>query len=169
MELRSVEAIVQSLNAGGVRYLIAGGMAVVAHGYLRLTMDLDLILDLNDENLRAAVRALSSLGYRPLAPVPFEQFIDAQVRDQWVREKHLTVFSLFSSIHEKTAIDLFVEAPLDFTAAYAVAVWKEVAPGLSAPFVSRDDLLEMKKQAGRPKDLLDIEQLRKLEKEKPNG
>ena len=61
MELRSVESIVKSLNAAGVRYLIAGGMAVVAHGYLRLTMDLDLILDLNEENLRAAVGALSEL------------------------------------------------------------------------------------------------------------
>ena len=122
MELRSVESIVKSLNAAGVRYLIAGGMAVVAHGYLRLTMDLDLILDLNEENLRAAVGALSELLAIAPSPVPFEQFIDAQARDQWVRKQHLTVFSLFRSIHEKTAIDLFVEAPLDFAAAHAAAV-----------------------------------------------
>ena len=69
MELRSVESIVKSLNAAGVRYLIAGGMAVVAHGYLRLTMDLDLILDLNEENLRAAVSALAArLAIAPSRP-----------------------------------------------------------------------------------------------------
>ncbi len=36
MTKRSVEAIVDALNAAGVRYLIAGGLAVVAHGYVRL-------------------------------------------------------------------------------------------------------------------------------------
>jgi hypothetical protein len=168
MEVRSVEAIVQALNAAGVRYLIAGGMAVVAHGYVRLTMDLDLILDLDEHNLRPALTALASLGYRPLAPVPLEQFIDAGIRAEWVRDKQLTVFTLFSTIHVKTEIDLFVEAPLDFARAYARAMSKEVAPGLAAPFVSLDDLLAMKRQAGRTKDLLDIEQLNKLG-EKPNG
>ncbi len=34
MKLASFEAIVRSLNAAGVRYLIAGGLAVNAHGYL---------------------------------------------------------------------------------------------------------------------------------------
>jgi len=168
MELSSVEAVVQTLNAAGVRYLIAGGMAVVAHGYVRLTMDLDLILDLDEDNLRSAVKALASLGYRPQAPVPLEQFIDAEIRALWIRDKQLTVFSLFSSVHEKTEIDIFADAPVDFAKAYASAVWKELAANLSAPFVSLPILLEMKKQAGRPKDLLDIEQLEKLREEKPN-
>lgn len=43
MEKNSVEAIVGALNEAGVRYLIVGGMAVVAHGYLRFTADLDLM------------------------------------------------------------------------------------------------------------------------------
>jgi len=46
---RSVEAIVDALNAAGVRYLIAGGLAVVAHGYVRFTADVDLILDLEPD------------------------------------------------------------------------------------------------------------------------
>ncbi len=162
MELRSVEAIVQALNAANVRYLIAGGMAVVAHGYVRLTMDLDLILDLDEDNLRAAVKALESLEYRPLAPAPLQQFIDAGIRAEWVRDKQLTVFTLFSPLHGKTEIDLFVEAPLDFAKAHGAAAWKEVGAGLVAPFVGLDDLLAMKRQAGRPKDMLDIEQLNKL-------
>jgi hypothetical protein len=47
-------------------------------------------------------------------------------------------------------------------------VTQELAPGVAAPFVSLTDLLEMKKRAGRAKDLLDIEQLTKLS-EKANG
>jgi hypothetical protein len=110
MELRSVEEIVRTLNAAGVRYLIAGGMAVVAYGYVRLTMDLDLILDLDEDNLRAATKSLAALDYRPLAPVPLEEFTDAGIRAQWVREKQLRVFTLFSPVHGQTEIDLFVEA-----------------------------------------------------------
>ena len=43
MEKRSVEAVVRGFNEAQVRYLIAGGVAVVAHGYVRFTADLDLI------------------------------------------------------------------------------------------------------------------------------
>ncbi len=42
MKLASLEAIVRALNEGSVRYLIAGGLAVNAHGYVRLTQDVDL-------------------------------------------------------------------------------------------------------------------------------
>lgn len=43
MKLQSFEAVVGALNDAGVRYLIAGGLAVNAHGYLRFTHDVDLI------------------------------------------------------------------------------------------------------------------------------
>jgi phospholipase/lecithinase/hemolysin len=68
VEQRSIEAIVQALNAAGARYLIAGGLAVVAHGYVRFTADLDLILDLEEENAKRALRALAGLGYQPPPP-----------------------------------------------------------------------------------------------------
>ena len=45
MERRSVEAIVEGLNRAQVRYLIVGGLAVVAHGFVRFTADIDLVLD----------------------------------------------------------------------------------------------------------------------------
>ena len=47
MKLESFEAIVRSFQDAGVRYLVAGGLAVNAHGYLRLTIDVDLVIKLN--------------------------------------------------------------------------------------------------------------------------
>jgi hypothetical protein len=41
MKLASVEALVAALEEAGVRYLVAGGLAVNAHGYLRFTHDVD--------------------------------------------------------------------------------------------------------------------------------
>lgn len=159
MERRTVESIVRALNDAGVRYLIVGGLAVVAHGYVRLTVDVDLILDFREENLRRGVVALKGLGYCPRAPVAFEEFIDPANRSRWIVEKGLTVFSLFSSKEPKTEVDLFVEPPFDFDKAHAAASRQDVASGLIATFVGFDDLIALKKKAGRPQDLEDIARL----------
>ena len=162
MERQSIEPIIRALNAEKVRYLVADGLAVVAHGYVRFTADLDLVLDLDEENVRRAIAALTPLRYRPRAPVELAQFADAAARAAWIREKELTVFSLSSPDHPATEIDLFVEPPLDFEQAYASAARMEIAPNITATFVGLDDLIAMKAKAGRPQDLEDIERLKSL-------
>lgn len=156
MQKQSVETIIVALNRAKVRYLVVGGLAVVAHGFVRFTADLDLVLDPEQESLRRAIEALTALGYRPRAPVPFADFEKPEKRQEWTREKGLTVFSLFSTEHPATEIDLFVEPPFDFGSAYARAVRLEVGPDVIATFVSRLDLVEMKRSAGRPQDLADL-------------
>ena len=163
MERDSVEAIIRALNAEGVRYLVAGGLATVAYGYVRFTADVDVILEMEEDNLLRAARALSSLGYRPRAPVALEQFADAGQRAEWRAEKGLTVFSLWSPRHPVTEVDLFVEQPFaDFDLAYRSAGRFEVASGVWMTVVGFDDLLRLKAEAGRPRDLEDIEALESL-------
>ena len=159
MEKQSIETIVAALNGHQVRYLIVGGLAVIAHGHGRLTMDVDLMLAMDAENLRRVVAALKSLDYRPRVPVAFEDFIYPQKREQWAREKNMAVFSVHSPTHPTAAIDLFLENPVDFEAGYSNALHAEVAPGIPATFCSLDDLIAMKSKAARPRDLLDLEQL----------
>ena len=162
MQRQSVEAIVSALNAAEVRYLIAGGLAVVAHGHVRFTADVDIILALDSENVRRAVGALAALGFRPRAPVPFDALADPAQRAAWARDRHMTVFSVSSAEHPATEIDIFVEAPLDFDEAYRQRAAMDVSPGIAATFVSRDDLLRLKRAAGRPQDLADIDALARL-------
>jgi predicted nucleotidyltransferase len=162
MTRKSIEPIVEALNTHGVRYLIAGGLAVVAHGYVRFTADVDIILDLDPDNVNAAIAAFDGLGYRPRAPVPFRELADATKRNEWVRERGLTVFSLYSDAHPATEVDLFVHPPLDFDTAHPAGVRIDIAPGVQAVFVSYEDLLRLKTQAGRPQDLEDIRQLKTL-------
>jgi hypothetical protein len=87
MELRSVEAVAGALNAAGVRYLVVGGLAVNAHGYLRTTVDLDLVVQLHPENVVRGLNALEGIGYKPRIPVTAEQFADQSLRDSWREEK----------------------------------------------------------------------------------
>ena len=64
MEVRSVEAIVRALNAADVEYLIVDGLAVNAHGYERLTQDVDVVIRLAGDNVVSALRALGDIGSR---------------------------------------------------------------------------------------------------------
>ena len=160
MDAGSIVAIIDGLNQAKVRYLVVGGLAVVAHGYVRFTADIDLVLDFDENNLKRATEALSALGYRPRAPVPLEQFADNASRRAWIEQKGLTVFSLWSPGHPMTELDLFTEKPFtDFDRALKDALRKEVAPGVVASFASLQDMVELKRQAGRPRDLEDIQKL----------
>lgn len=64
MKLASLEAIMRALNEAQARYLIVGGLAVAAHGYGRVTFDIDLVVQLQPDNVQRAMNGLESLGYR---------------------------------------------------------------------------------------------------------
>ncbi len=157
-----VKQVAAALNEASVRYVIAGGLAVIVHGYMRMTMDVDLVIDLEQGNLLRALDALEKIGYIPRLPVTKEQFADADTRESWINDKHMLVFPLWNPARENSmVIDVFVKSPFDFDAEYKKAVWVHLDEGLATPFVARDSLIRMKQEAGRPKDLDDIEHLKK--------
>ncbi len=135
MKLTSLDAIASALRDADVRYLVVGGLAVAAHGYGRVTFDLDLVLQMQPDNLRRAMVALESLGYRPTIPVPVSQFADAAIRESWIRDKNMVVFQMHSDKHPETRIDLFVAEPFNFDIEYDTALVGEILPGLQARFV----------------------------------
>lgn len=165
MRLASFEAIVHALNGANVRYLVAGGMAVNAHGYLRLTQDIDLVIALDAANVGRAFEALARLGYRPAVPVTAEQFGDAALRNHWIAEKRMQVLNFYSDQHRETTVDVFVSEPFDFDRELAAALHGDLAPGLSVRFVSIPTLIAMKQAANRPRDQDDIQHLKWIEEE----
>jgi hypothetical protein len=162
VRLATLEAIAGGLARGGVRYLVVGGVAVNAHGHLRLTNDLDLVIRLDPSNVREAFAALAALGYRPTVPVRAEQFADPVQRESWIRDKGMQVLSFWSEAHKETAVDLFVTEPFDFDEEHASAFTSELAPGLVVRFIRLEALIRMKEVAGRPRDLDDAEHLRSI-------
>lgn len=159
MKLTSLEAIMRALQEGGVRYLIAGGLAVNAHGYMRMTHDVDIVLALDSRNITLAFDALAMIGYRPIVPITAGQFADSLQREAWIRDKGMVVLNFFSGSHKETAIDVFVTEPFVFEAEYGRALYGLLAPGLHVRFVSIPTLIEMKRVANRPRDRDDIEHL----------
>ena len=159
METRSVEAIVRALNAAEVKYLIVGGLAVNAHGFVRLTRDVDLVLQLDPGNVSKGLNALLDIGYQMSIPAKPEDFANAETREDWRHTKGMITLKLWSDQHQRTPVDIFVYEPFDFTKEYATAMKLELWPGLAAAVVSLETLLKMKRDAGRAQDLIDIKEL----------
>ena len=156
-----IEDVLDALNRAQVRYLVVEGVAVVLHGYLRTTADLDLIVQLEAENVLRAARALGELQYRPRAPVPAEAFADREVREQWIREKGRAVFSPWSPAHPTLEIDLFVTEPFEFDAVYSRAL-RVPLKRTEVTVIGLEDLIALKRQVGRPRDAEDIAALESL-------
>jgi predicted nucleotidyltransferase len=171
MRLRDVEAMLGALNDAQVRYLIVGGLAVIAHGYVRLTVDVDIVLNLERDNVLRALNALEGVGYHPLVPVKATAFADEELRESWRKEKQMIVFQMMNLDRPDTRLDIFVTEPFDFDREYLAARWEEVA-GIRSPILGIEALIAMKQEAGRPKDLGDVGELKKLldiEKDESTG
>lgn len=60
-ELEDLLGLCRALNREGARYLLIGGFAVILHGFVRGTKDIDLLVDPSEENLRVVKRAMATL------------------------------------------------------------------------------------------------------------
>jgi len=168
MKLSAFEAIAKVLSDADVRYLVAGGLAVNAHGYIRFTADIDIVLALNAANIASAFSALATIGYRPNVPITATQFGDPAKRQEWMETKNMQVLNFYSDRHRETSVDVFVYEPFDFKAEYTNALRIELLPGLPTNFVSIETLIRMKESAGRPRDLDDIEHLLLIRESQPH-
>ena len=160
MKLTSFTMIVSALEKAGVRYIVAGGLAVNAHGFLRFTKDVDIVVQLVSENIERAFAALTAAGYRPSVPILAAQFSDAEMRAGWIRDKNMQVLQFWSDAHPETPVDMFVTEPFEFDQEYSRALVKPLHGAIEVRFVSMPTLIHMKETAGRSQDLVDIENLK---------
>ncbi len=141
---------------------MVGGLAVVLHGHLRATGDVDLIVDLAKGEVEKTLAALEGAGFRPYAPVPARDFASPEKRAAWVRDKAMLVFSLRPEIGVPM-VDLFLEHPLPFDELWARSTLTSLR-GVPVRVASVNDLITLKRIAGRPEDLTDVEALIEIER-----
>lgn len=155
------EGTLKALNESGARYIVVGGLAVNLHGHVRVTIDLDLVIDLSPDQALSALDALTAIGFRPAVPVEARAFADTETRESWIREKHMLVFPLRDPDDLTRRVDVFVREPIPFEEMWARSV---VLPykGTTARVASVEDLITMKREAGRPQDIADIEALEEI-------
>jgi hypothetical protein len=159
----SIVSIQSALDAAKVRFIVVGGLAVIAHGYLRMTRDADVVIELVPNNIEKAFKTLASIGYYPKVPITAEQFSNAELRKQWNEEKGMKVLQFWSDRHRETTLDVFIYNPFDFEAEWDKTLQQKLAPE-AAPirFASIPSLIAMKTLANRPQDKTDIHYLTKI-------
>jgi Nucleotidyltransferase of unknown function (DUF6036) len=137
-----------TLSKHGVEYVVVGGLAVQVHGHTRMTNDLDLIPDPTRQNLGRLADALNALEARVLNEGSEDLRIDADMLSR------ATLWQLATSAGD---IDVLHEVPgaVPFHELRARALEVELGE-LLVPVASRDDLIRMKRAAGRPVDLGDL-------------
>ena len=159
------EPLFKALNDAGVRYVVVGGLAVVLHGYARLTVDVDLVVDLDEEQARKAIKAMVGMGLRPRVPVDARDFADQSVREGWIRDRGMQVFSMFDPANPMRVVDLFVHHPMPFEELWSRSSRFELQDTI-VHVASIPDLIHLKRLAGRPQDQADIVQLEAILKMK---
>jgi len=157
------EDLLNALEEQHVRYLVVGGVAVILHGFVRATADLDLLVGLDPKNVDTFLALMKTKGYKPKAPVSLDDFKVAENRKKWKSEKGMIVFSLFHPERSQELIDIFTEETIPFEEAYKRRVM--VPLGMTQiSVVSTEDLIILKQKAGRPQDIQDIQALKDMKR-----
>lgn len=131
------------------------------HGVPRMTMDVDLMLALNSENINDFVEVDQELSLKPALPVTLNDFANPEIRDNWVQQRNMIAFSLCGSEQNMPTVDILIGAKLDFDLAYKRRESRNLS-GINVSLASLEDMLALKSLAGRKQDLADIVHINKL-------
>lgn len=152
--------IFQKLNKENVNYLVVGGVALVLHGVVRFTTDLDLMLAPEDTNLQKFLTAMEDLGFKPKLPA-LPQKITWEILRKWKKSKNLEALCLYDPSDPFKLVDIVIDPVVAFKDAFKN---KKIVmtSNIKIPVVSVADLKKLKKAVGRPQDLEDIASLDKI-------
>lgn len=148
-------ALLRRLTEAQVEFVVIGGLAVLTHGHVRATIDLDICYARSPENLARIERALAPIHPRLRgAPADLPFFFDRQTLRNGLN---------FTLVTDEGEIDLLGEVTgIGGYGDMALQAEEITAYDVTFKLMSLDDLIRSKAAAGRAKDLLDLEALRTL-------
>lgn len=146
------------LDEYGVRHVVIGGVAGALHGSPSITQDLDICYDRSPDNLERLAEALLSINARLRGAPPDVPFIlDARTLargDFFTFSTDVGPLDLLGTPSGSGGYDALVRNAHTFE-----------VDGLTVRIASLDDLMAMKRAAGRPQDLVELEILGALRDE----
>lgn len=142
--------LLSAFNAHGVEYVVIGGHAVNIYTQPRSTKDLDVFIRGDQANGYRVFKALGAFG-APLGGISPSDFAGHPEQ-------------MFQTGIEPDRVDILQSIPgVSFD-----EVWQDVVSGeidgVPVRFISRDHLIKNKLAAGRPRDLGDVDELRKFDR-----
>ncbi len=146
------ESLLKLLKENRVDFVVIGATAFPVHGYARTTLDIDIFIKSARENAERVWEALKKFGY---------DMTDVTIEDLLTKKLLIRQYAVETDIHPHVKGISFDE------------VWRnKVREKFGKTFVyfaGLDDLIKMKKAAGRTKDLEDLKMLQEIKKMKKKG
>jgi hypothetical protein len=157
-----LEPLLKVLFDHEVDLIVVGGYAVAAHGHVRATKDIDICPDFASDNLRRLAAALVELEAEPIG---LEEFVASGEFDLapdfagLARGGNWTLMTKYGRLDVMQHLDGLGKGG---------GGWKQLAQhavrrkflGHECLFCGYEDLLKMKRGAGRPQDKIDVENLK---------
>lgn len=146
-----VEQFITLANKHGVKMLMVGGGAVNFHGYQRHSTDVDFWIDIRQENLELLKLTLTEMGY---AFDDFPEEVKQAEQNISIKISPVQEIELITRFNPgKSFDDAFLDAETTMINSLEIAKYR---------VLSYEDLINSKIKSSRPKDLLDIQQLKFL-------
>ena len=148
----NIDEFITTANKNNVRMLMVGGSAVNFHGYNRHSADVDFWIESTEENFKRLIATFNEMGYE------IDDFPEA------VKNQEQNISIKFSPIDLNLELITNFSVNKSFEEAYndSEKVVVNDKPFLRWNVLSYEDLITSKIKANRPKDLLDIQQLREI-------
>jgi predicted nucleotidyltransferase len=147
----SFEKLLVLLARAGVAFIVVGGIAVSIQGYVRLTEDVDLLIENSAENVHLLLKTLRGYGEgfaRELSP---DDFTDEEGAIRIVEETEQCQIDLFTRMSGRSYLDVISDANTLDIMGHRIAV------------ASKISLIGWKAKSVREKDQLDALALRRLQ------
>ena len=152
----NIEEFIKLCNKHNVKMILVGGGAVNFHGYQRHSADVDFWIDTQNDNMLRLINVFQEMGYDikkfPEAVFNKKQNISLKFSPHDLDLELITRFSI-----NKTFNQAYQESEVDFIRGEKLLRWN---------VLGFDDLITSKIKSSRPKDLLDIQQLKQIKENK---
>jgi hypothetical protein len=157
------DEILRALRRHLVDFVVVGGIAIIVHGYIRNTKDLDIVVRPNSLNLSRLSEALAALEAKPRGSAVIK-LTDPHV----LRRVPVVPIMTKAGPLDVVNIEHLAGAPASYDSLREAAITVELH-GLELAVVGLSDLIRMKRAAGRKHDLADIEALTRRPDDRPDG
>ena len=150
--MKTFEELLEGLSKSNIDYILIGGLAVDICGFSRVTMDMDILVKMSEENIKKLLNCLESFGEGSAKELNPEDFTLEEGCIRVVEEFPLDIFTLVKGYAYQDLLpynDIFI-----------------TEKGVKIRYLNAEGLIELKKGSMRPKDQLDVQELRKIIRKK---